>query len=99
LLGNSIHNKSRSKAIVYDFVEKYHTVGTIPKSNIKIVERGKIDISNTQIHDCPLSWLGTDTSIKSGGFNGYHTLKGNNSLKSVERFDHMMFACRFQASR
>ena len=22
-----------------------------------------------------------------------------NSLKSVERFDHMMFVCRFQASR
>ena len=29
---------------------KYHTVGTIPKSNIKIVERGKIDTFNTQIH-------------------------------------------------
>jgi hypothetical protein len=22
---------------------------------------------------------------------GYHTLQGDNSLKSVERFDHMMF--------
>jgi hypothetical protein len=42
-------------------------VGTIPKSNIKIVERGKIDIPKTQIHDYSLSWLGTDTSIKSGG--------------------------------
>ena len=30
---------------------------------------------------------------------GYHTLQGYNSLKSVERFDHMMFVCRFQASR
>ena len=30
---------------------------------------------------------------------GYHTLQGDNSLKSVERFDHMMFVCRFQASR
>ena len=30
---------------------------------------------------------------------GYHTLQGDNSLKSVERFDHMIFACRFQASR
>ena len=30
---------------------------------------------------------------------GYHTLQGDNSLKSVERFNHMMFACRFQASR
>ena len=37
------------------------------KFNIKIVERGKIDISSTQIHDRPLSRLGTRTSIKSGG--------------------------------
>jgi hypothetical protein len=29
----------------------------------------------------------------------YHTLQRDNSLKSVERFDHMMFVCRFQASR
>ena len=29
----------------------------------------------------------------------YHTLQGDNSLKSVERFDHMMSVCRFQASR
>ena len=27
------------------------------------------------------------------------TLQGDNSLKSVECFDHMMFVCRFQASR
>ena len=27
---------------------------------------------------------------------GYHTLQGDNSLKSVERFDHMMFVCRFK---
>ena len=49
--------------------KKYHTVGPIPKSNIKIVERGKIDNPNTQIHDCSLSWLplGTCTLIKSGG--------------------------------
>jgi len=40
----------------------YHNVGTIP--NIKIVERGKIDSSNTQIYDHSLSWLGTSTSIK-----------------------------------
>ena len=30
---------------------------------------------------------------------GYHTLQGDNSLKSVERFVDMMFVCRFQASR
>jgi hypothetical protein len=35
--------------------KKYHTVGTIPKSKIKIVERGKINISNTQKHDRSLS--------------------------------------------
>jgi hypothetical protein len=28
----------------------------------------------------------------------YYTLQGDNSLKSVESFDHMMFVCRFQAS-
>jgi hypothetical protein len=41
----------------------------MPKSNIKIVERGKIDTPNTQIHDCSLSWLSTGTLIKSGGVN------------------------------
>jgi hypothetical protein len=33
------------------------------------------------------------------GLRWYHTLQGDNSLKSVERFDHMMFVCRFQAFR
>jgi len=36
---------------------KYHNVGTITISNIKIVEKGKLDTSNTQIHDGSLSWL------------------------------------------
>jgi len=45
----------------------YHTVGTIPTSNIKIVERGTIDTPNTQIHDRPCYWIGTGTSIKCGG--------------------------------
>jgi hypothetical protein len=31
--------------------KKYHTVETIPKLNIKIVERGKIDTPNIQKHD------------------------------------------------
>jgi hypothetical protein len=35
----------------------------IPKSNIKIVGKGKIDTPNTQIYDHSLSWLGTGTSI------------------------------------
>lgn len=45
----------------------FHTVGTILKSHIKLVERCKIDNLNTQIHDCSLSWLGPGTLIKSGG--------------------------------
>jgi hypothetical protein len=31
---------------------EYHNVGKFPKSNRKIVERGKIDTHNTQIQDC-----------------------------------------------
>ena len=30
---------------------KYHNVGTFPKSNIKIVKRGKIGTPIAQIHD------------------------------------------------
>ena len=47
--------------------KKYNTAGTVPKSNIKIVERDTVDTPNTQIHNRSLSWLGTGTSIKSGG--------------------------------
>ena len=32
--------------------KKYHSFGTVPKSNIKIVERDKTDMTNTHIHDC-----------------------------------------------
>ena len=32
-------------------IKKYHTVGTIPKSNIEIIERGNFYTPNTQIHD------------------------------------------------
>jgi len=39
----------------------------MPKSNIKVVERGKIDTPSTKIFDRTLSLLGTGTSIKSGG--------------------------------
>ena len=35
--------------------KSYHTVETIPKSNIKMVERDKIYTTNTQIHDGSLS--------------------------------------------
>jgi len=40
--------------------ENYHTVGTVPKSNRKIVEK---DTTKTHI-DFSLYWLDTDTSIK-----------------------------------
>ena len=46
---------------------KCHPVGTIPKSAIKILEKGKIDTLNTHILDRSFYWLGTDTSIKSDG--------------------------------
>ena len=39
----------------------------IPNSNIKIVERVKVDTFNTQIHDRSLPWLGTHTSLNGGG--------------------------------
>jgi hypothetical protein len=33
-----------------------YTAETVPKSNIKIVERGKMDIPSTQIHDITTSY-------------------------------------------
>ena len=64
-------------AVVYDNIHtthmkkmknnKYHTVGPFPKSNRKIVERDKIDTSNTQIHNLSLFWLATGTPMKSCG--------------------------------
>ena len=36
-----------------------------PKFNKIIVERGQIHTPSIQIHDRPLTWLGTDTSIKN----------------------------------
>ena len=41
----------------------YHTVGTVPAFNRKIVEICKFDIPNTHINDP--SWLSSGTSIKS----------------------------------
>ena len=52
------HNELKRKA------KKYHAVGTVPNSNRKILESGKIDIPNTQIHDRSLSCIGTGISIK-----------------------------------
>jgi hypothetical protein len=43
--------------------KKYDTVGKIPKSNIKIVERDKIDNPIRHIHNRSLFWLGIGTLI------------------------------------
>ena len=57
-------------AVVIKWKQKNTTImWTIPKSNIKIVERDKTDIPNIQIYDHSLSWLGTGTSIKTAGLN------------------------------
>lgn len=39
---------------------------------MKIVERGKVDIPNTQIHDMSLSWHGTNTLIKVAELNNFN---------------------------
>ena len=46
---------------------KYHTVGTVPNCKRKMVERDKIDTSNTQIHVYSFPWLGKGISIKTDG--------------------------------
>lgn len=44
----------------------YHTVGPVPNSNRKIVERAKNDCPKTKIRDRSLSSLGSVTTIKNG---------------------------------
>jgi hypothetical protein len=59
--GNHLYNR------IISLNKKHHTVRTIQKSNIKIVERKKIDTPNIQINDRSLSPLSTDTPAKCGG--------------------------------
>jgi hypothetical protein len=48
----------------------YHTfLQNSSKSDRQVVERGKIDTSIAQKHDRSLSYIGTNTSIKTGGIN------------------------------
>jgi len=50
--------------------KKYNTSETILKFDRKFLERGKIDTPHTQMHNRPLSWLGTvGTSTKVAGLN------------------------------
>ena len=41
--------------------KQYHTVGTVPTSIPKTVEKRKIDTLSKQIHDRSLSWFLTST--------------------------------------
>jgi hypothetical protein len=53
LIKNFSHQKHKNS----EKPKKYSTVRIILKSIIKIEERGKIDTTNTYIHDRSLSWL------------------------------------------
>ena len=46
--------------------QKYHIVGTVPKFNLNMVERGNIDTPNTQIYDSSRHW---HFNIKVAGLN------------------------------
>ena len=59
--------------------KQYHTIGTIPWSNIKMVEIGKID--NIQLHDRSLSCHGTCASIKYSGVNQFDGPKPTIAMK------------------
>ena len=59
-------------------MKKKNIVETVPKFSRKNIERGKIDTSYTQIHDCSLSWLGIGTSIKRMWVNDENTGLLNN---------------------
>ena len=67
LLGNNI--KSDCSQTLYNITDEVikcqtkYTVGIIPKSNIKIVERGEFVITNTQIHALSLSWISNSLSL------------------------------------
>ena len=62
-----IVKESTCLTIHFDDIVIHRTVGTIPKSIIKIVDRGKVDTLNTKIHDRSLSSVGTGTAITNGG--------------------------------
>ena len=67
LLTSSVIQKLKYDIQLQNEKQKYNNVGTVPKSNRKMVEIGKITTHNTQIHDYSLSWLGTGILIKCGG--------------------------------
>ena len=67
MISRVLLNEKKRKVFEIIFVaymknKKYHFVGTVPKSDRKIVERGKIEIP--KIYGRSLSWQNTDTAIK-----------------------------------
>ena len=66
--------------------KKYHIVGIVPASIGRIIERGKINNSNTQAHS--IAWLGTGDSIKQHG--GVKLV----SLAQTSPHSEMMRACK-----
>jgi len=52
--------------------QKYHTVGTAPNSNYKILERSKIDTHSTHIHDLSLFCLVKGISIQCVGLSFFY---------------------------
>ena len=74
----------------------------------KIAERSKIVISSTQIHDHLRCWLGTGTSIKSGGvklilsallFACYQTNLCYHMLPIVYIYSRHFTLCLYQCNR
>ena len=49
ILLNNLQNKNKYRVYNKMKIKTYYTVGTIQKSNIKIVKRGKIDTSYTHM--------------------------------------------------
>ena len=68
------------------------------KSRFFIIWNGVGEISRSE-QQTMFMFIIYDITRKVQFLRGYHTLQGDNSLKSVERFNHMMFVCRFKASR
>ena len=62
-----VKNENSNNACICGVLKWITRNTTLLHFNKKIVERGQIEATNTQIHDRSLFWLGTDTSIKSGG--------------------------------
>jgi len=61
----------------------------------KIVERGKIDSPNTNVHDCLLSWIDAGTSMKSGGMKLVLWIQASPPSKAVV---HVFFVCEVKTN-